>query len=240
MPKQQGKPKKGGLVLCRCKTRCLEFNPETGRYEGNGKKVTPKIKAVHSRDERLVALLQNGVQANDENMDRHLPPMDDISDESLLENDSVNQRKWQELITAHLDVLDEMASPVGNNDLKFVNDPAIHGPFIYEYSLEEEADGRDPSSLPNTGPHALDNTAPCNQAYLEREKTLWELGRTLESFEPTVETLVLQERVNRSQCELEMQKALQWETARGQHTSGPYFNTGKTGSIGIVISGLAR
>lgn len=205
----------GGLVMCRCKTRCLSYNEATGRYDGEGEAVTPDTRARHRRDERLAGLLHLNMAAEAEgNVNiRNANTQEDW------------QRAWTTLIQAHLNALQELPAIAPNHRLEFLNNPVEHGPYVYDYALDEDEFTDSPAS-PNSGVHALDTMAKSNRVYLDRENTLWELQRTLQTFEQTPEVTRLRRETLDELTLLERSKAMQWETTRGSPFQGPFFNTG--------------
>ena len=156
-----------------------------------------------------------------------MPTLEPVNDTGLLDDNLDDQRKLEDLIRMHLETLDLMPAPVENLNLQFINNPRVHGPYIYDYSQDGGEARQVRESSPNTGPHALDTTANCNKPYLVRENTLWELSRTLQSFIPTPTTLSLLERATEALSFIELYKAMQWETLRAQESGEPYFNTGE-------------
>ncbi|KAJ3525918.1 hypothetical protein NMY22_g10376 [Coprinellus aureogranulatus] len=198
-----------GLVICRCKARCLKLNPATGKYEGQGVPVSPKTRVRHRRDERLSALL-----ANTEGSSL-------VIQEADLDDDHDRQGMWEELIRAHLEGLQDLAVTSSQHPLQFTNNPKEGGPYSYEY---DEELGELPD-CPNVGRHALDTTVPTNRAYLNKENTLWELCRTLESFTLTDTTRHLRSEAYQQLALIEREKAFQWETLRLGYARGPHYST---------------
>lgn len=232
MPKLKASKKQRkapGLVLCRCKTRCLTFNAERGIYEGPGEHVTPKTRSDHRRDERLHELLSSKAQGN--TIAVPIPPGQDVSDDDRPPGTD-NQHHWEEIIELRLNTFREMPVDYGGgaDALLFCNSPKEYGAYEFEYPEFDDEAGEGyqelPAPFPNTGAHSLVEDALCNRRYLERESMLWEICRTLESFRKTESTVRLHREAFGQLHELEREKALRWETEREGFAAGPSFNTG--------------
>ena len=160
-----------GLVLCRCKTRCLKFNIERGVYEGSGEHVTPKTRSFYRRDERLVELLRGARRAMDPAVDPTAELQQLLGDNSIDRDEEVPQSQWERILEIHLNVLRDM--PVGRSgesELVFTNNPKEYGPYDFEYS-EDAVDGLSrpfSTPFPNTGAHSLVQGPPATTATSRR------------------------------------------------------------------------
>ncbi|KAJ3544294.1 hypothetical protein NMY22_g2823 [Coprinellus aureogranulatus] len=208
-PRRNRKSSKPGLVVCRCKARCLKLNPATGKYEGKGVPMSPKARVRHRRDERLSALLAETIGTSSA-----IRPVD-------LDDEPDNQRAWETLIRAHLEAIHDIPITSFRHPLEFANNPKESGPYQYEY--DEEASTL--PECPNSGLSALDTGVPANRRYLNKENALWEICRTLDSFEQSSTIQNLRSEVFQELVLLEREKAFRWETLREGYTGGPHYNT---------------
>ncbi|RXW15897.1 hypothetical protein EST38_g9952 [Candolleomyces aberdarensis] len=209
---------RNGLVLCRCKSSCLRFNETTGKYEGPGEWIPPQRRAWHRTDDRLAALLQP-LQEPDAVQERLVPNVETEAEDQW---SNAREGRWVELMRHQLALVQELPATTLERPLKFANNPKELGDYQLEYQ-EEDDSGILPR--PNTGLQALDPRNIANRRYLDQENTLWEMLRTLQTFQRTPDILQLRLDVLEALVSLEREKALQWETCRGGVVDGPYFNT---------------
>ena len=227
MPKASNKRKKAhpDLVLCRCKAHCLKQNKDTGKYEGAGEHITLKARATYRRDEQLLELLRSTEEG--------VVPQIPFEGGTLKGDKRDSQTLWEDIIGAHLKLLRDI--PVFhagvNTSLTFLNSPKENGGYEFKYIEDEDGCGSLAGSLPNTGTYSLTPSQSHNRHYVERENTLWEICRMLESFSESSSTRQLHGDAFHQLCELEREKAMQWASQCEEHPGGPYFNTGVSSLI---------
>jgi hypothetical protein len=136
---------------------------------------------------------------------------------------AAREGRWVELMRHQLALFQELPTTTPDRPLKFLNDPKELGKYQFDYQEEGES-----ATLPrpNTGIHVLDPRDVANCCYLNQENALWEMLRTLQTFQQTPDIFQLRLNVLEALISMEREKALQWETCRGGVMNGLYFNTG--------------
>lgn len=165
-------------------------------------------------DDRLAALLQPNNGFNE------VP----IEAPQAEEDNLAREERWVQMIQAQLTVYQELPVTSLDNPLKFINHPKDNGEYQLDYPENGDRVGILPH--PNTGTHALHTRHQANRPYIDQENALWEMLRTLQTFQQTNTVVALYSNVYDTLFGMEREKAMQWETARGRRDDRPVFSTG--------------
>lgn len=148
------------LVWCTCKSYCLEFNPETRSYEGEGQLIPKSTAANHQLDDRLSQTLDDFAANVATQVLRYSPPLDAIEEEAPPPADDYG-------FVLEAEILQWCMWTSGNYSLVFAVDPSPS--LEYQYPAANEI------HVCNHGPYALLPRNITNTAYLENESRLCEI-----------------------------------------------------------------
>jgi hypothetical protein len=130
---------------------------------------------------------------------------------------------WLRLIDTELDAQSELPTTSLNRPLRFINEPSTAG--AYEFVMIQALG-------PNVGLYALSLEAPANSAFLLAESRVFELYRTLQTFQQDDGVLNAIEKALDVLGSLDREKEMHWS---GQRTALPLdkvvYNTGEGKSI---------
>ena len=147
-------------VRCTCKSYCLEFNPETQAYEGEGHFIPKSTAANHQLDDRLSQSLDNLTANVASQVLSYSPPPDPAEEVVHL---SVGDHNF----TLEAEILRRCTWSLVNQSLVFAVDPSPS--LRYQYPAADEA------HICNRGPYALLPGHVANISYLENESRLCEI-----------------------------------------------------------------
>jgi hypothetical protein len=148
------------LVRCTCKSHCLNFNPETQSYEGEGHVIPKSTAANHQLDDRLSQTLDN-FTANVASRVLGYSPHPDVVEEA------VNPPTDGHAFILEAEILRRCTWTLANHSLVFAVGPSPN--VEYQYPAADE------THICNYGPYALLPGNTANAAYLENESRLCEI-----------------------------------------------------------------
>lgn len=160
-------------TICRCKTFCTTYNPETGRYEGPGYRIPASTAQNHLEEDARAEALDNlsriaAFRALDDTIVPIIPTTPHIP---LPSNPSC-----EELFTMESEIQDRTSWLPTETRLVFAEKPGPWQEFVHPSYSE--------AHLSNHGPHALEPTDYINTAYLENERRLCEILAHLHELDP--------------------------------------------------------
>ncbi|KAJ3501861.1 hypothetical protein NLJ89_g9152 [Agrocybe chaxingu] len=204
MPPPLNRPPKNTRAkdtVCKCKSHCTLYNPQTGTYEGDGHIVSRRTRDNHVADDKKRAAGSI-----------HL-----LTTQTVLQRE--DQSNWIKIINDELNILLELPITSPMKSLVFCNSPSDHGPFAWPSDQE--------IMLFNHGLYAL--TGHCsNRALLSTEQRFVELYTLLQTFDfgdQTEEGGRLLDRLLESIKWVIHQKEIQWAIQRGQEGDVIYVNS---------------
>lgn len=139
----------GRLVRCTCKSYCLDFNPETQSYQGEGHLIPKSTAANHQLDDRLSQTLDH-ITVTVAARVLSSPTPDAAEEAAHLSTDDHN-------LALEMEILRRCTWTLGNHSLVFGVDPSL--------SLEYQYPAIDETHVCNRGPYALLPGNIANAAY---------------------------------------------------------------------------
>ena len=186
------------LVRCTCKSYCLEFNPETQSFEGEGHLIPKSTAANHRRDDQLPETLDD-LAANVASRVLRCPAP---PDESLEPPPKTHAHAF----ALENEILRRCTRSFGNHPLVFAENPS---PTVeYQYPAVDE------TYICNRGPHALLPGNIANTAFLENESRLCEILRELDKQHSIGGREFMLDKVQEGLVRMRRHKEMEWNRQR--------------------------
>jgi hypothetical protein len=187
------------LVHCTCKSYCLEFNPTTQSYEGEGHLIPKSTAANHQLDDTLSETLDNFTTNVAARVLRYSPPPNDAEEVEHLSKDD-------HTFVLQAEILRRCTWTLGSHSLVFAVDPSP--------SVDYQYPALDKTHVSNRGPHALlpENTA--NTVFLENESRLCEILMELNRAHSILGREFMLAKVHEGLATMRRHKEVEWNRQR--------------------------
>lgn len=187
------------LVLCTCKSYCLEFNSETKSYEGEGHFIPKSTASNHQSDDQLFQTLDTFTANVAARVLRYSPPLyaaEEVTRPSTDDHSFVLEEE----------IFRRCTWTLGNHPLVFATYPSPG--LEYRYPTAEEA------HICNHGPYALLPGDAANVAYLENESRLCEILIELNRQHSMGRWELMATRVHEGLAIMRRHKQMEWNRQR--------------------------
>lgn len=185
------------IVVCKCRTHCTVWDPDTQTRIGKGRHVTRGTKHNHTRDDRRMAALykRSSGPVAPNGLSTSLKPLSRLKE----------KRHWARLVEMELAMVYQ--HPVA---------PLIH-PLVFRKDPKDGLENPDMDwRKPNEGDHALKEKSHSNIPFLHLEYRLSYLMSTAVNMRPSRERTSVVALLEAAHYRLNNEKTLHWTAQHAQ------------------------
>lgn len=197
------------VVICKCKSHCMTFNPSTGVYEGEGHPQSRSTRDNHVRDDRAMMMANAAATTS----------------ATRLQAPQSSSNNWIQHSYDDIDSLMSLPLSHSQRPFKFINLPAGHGPFVWPNDSDH--------LHANRGLYALSSDR-ANRQFLFVANRLWEyfglalhVQATSTDHDHDLQSGELLDFIRQKMNHLTRLKEVEWSRQRGDSgVDVPFVNTG--------------